>query len=91
VVGAGHAVDYSSASQFTREYRRLFGAPPGQDAARLQGSRLVVESPANQAQVTQARRLTLIDRDVRLAPFFATLPKMRDIVASALVGANIRS
>jgi transcriptional regulator GlxA family with amidase domain len=43
VAGAGHAVGYTSASQFTREYRRLFGAPPGQDAARLQGSRLVVE------------------------------------------------
>jgi AraC-like DNA-binding protein len=43
VAGAGHAVGYTSASQFTREYRRLFGAPPGQDAARLQGSSLVVE------------------------------------------------
>jgi AraC-like DNA-binding protein len=43
VAGAGHAVGYTSASQFTREYRRLFGAPPGQDAARLQESRLVVE------------------------------------------------
>jgi AraC-like DNA-binding protein len=43
VAGAGHAVGYTSASQFNREYRRLFGAPPGEDAARLQGSRLVVE------------------------------------------------
>jgi AraC-like DNA-binding protein len=43
VAGVGHAVGYASASQFTREYRRLFGAPPGQDAAQLQGSRLVVE------------------------------------------------
>jgi transcriptional regulator GlxA family with amidase domain len=43
VAGAGHAVGYASASQFTREYHRLFGAPPGQDAARLQDSRLVVE------------------------------------------------
>ncbi|MGH3167049.1 MAG: AraC family transcriptional regulator [Trebonia sp.] len=43
VAGAGHAVGYTSVSQFTREYRRLFGAPPGQDAARLQESRLVVE------------------------------------------------
>jgi AraC-like DNA-binding protein len=43
VAGAGHAVGYASASQFTREYRRLFGAPPGRDAARLQDSRLVVE------------------------------------------------
>jgi AraC-like DNA-binding protein len=36
VAGTGHAVGYTSASQFTREYRRLFGVPPGQDAARLQ-------------------------------------------------------
>ncbi|MCW2936791.1 MAG: AraC-type DNA-binding protein [Actinomycetia bacterium] len=43
VAGAGHAVGYTSASQFNREYRRLFGAPPGEDAARLQDSRLVVE------------------------------------------------
>ena len=27
-------VGYVSASQFSREYRRLFGLPPGRDAAR---------------------------------------------------------
>lgn len=32
---AGHRVGYGSASQFSREYRRLFGAPPVQDIARL--------------------------------------------------------
>jgi AraC-like DNA-binding protein len=35
VAGVGHRVGYDSASQFNREYRRLFGAPPGEDAARL--------------------------------------------------------
>jgi transcriptional regulator GlxA family with amidase domain len=35
VASVGHLVGYDSPSQFTREYRRLFGAPPGQDAARL--------------------------------------------------------
>jgi AraC-like DNA-binding protein len=35
VAAAGHLVGYDSQSQFTREYRRLFGAPPGRDAARL--------------------------------------------------------
>jgi AraC-like DNA-binding protein len=30
-----HAVGYDSVSQFSREYRRLFGAPPGRDAQRL--------------------------------------------------------
>lgn len=33
---AGFAVGYESPSQFSREYRRLFGAPPRQDIARLQ-------------------------------------------------------
>ena len=35
VAGVGHLVGYDSPSQFNREYRRLFGAPPGQDALRL--------------------------------------------------------
>jgi AraC-like DNA-binding protein len=35
IAGVGHRVGYDSPSQFTREYRRLFGAPPGQDAATL--------------------------------------------------------
>lgn len=37
VAGVGFAVGYDSASQFSREYRRQFGSPPGQDAARLRG------------------------------------------------------
>lgn len=32
---AAYAVGYESASQFSREYSRLFGLPPGRDAARL--------------------------------------------------------
>ena len=35
VAGAGHRVGYHSPSQFSREYRRQFGATPSQDAARL--------------------------------------------------------
>jgi AraC-like DNA-binding protein len=35
VAGVGHLVGYDSPTQFNREYRRLFGAPPGQDATRL--------------------------------------------------------
>lgn len=31
----GQSVGYESASQFSREYRRLFGVPPAADAARL--------------------------------------------------------
>ena len=35
---AGHRVGYESPSHFSREYRRLFGAPPLQDMARLRQS-----------------------------------------------------
>jgi AraC-like DNA-binding protein len=35
VAGAGYRVGYSDASQFTREYKRLFGAPPARDVVRL--------------------------------------------------------
>ena len=38
VAGVGHTVGYGSVSQFTREYRRLFGEPPGRDAARLRAT-----------------------------------------------------
>ncbi|MEU4740692.1 AraC family transcriptional regulator [Actinosynnema sp. NPDC023658] len=37
VAGVGHLVGYDSPSQFNREYRRLFGAPPGRDGALLRG------------------------------------------------------
>ena len=33
-----YAVGYDNPSQFSREYRRRFGAPPSQDAARLRRS-----------------------------------------------------
>ena len=34
VAGVGRAVGYESPSQFSREYHRRFGAPPGKDAER---------------------------------------------------------
>ena len=37
VTGAGSRVGYDSPSQFSREYRRQFGAPPSLDAARMRG------------------------------------------------------
>ena len=40
VTGVGRRVGYDSPSQFSREYRRQFGAPPSQDATRLRGSTL---------------------------------------------------
>ncbi len=36
---AAFSVGYESASQFNREYRRRFGAPPARDIASLRGSR----------------------------------------------------
>jgi transcriptional regulator GlxA family with amidase domain len=41
IAGVGHLVGYDSPSQFNREYRRMFGAPPGQDAVHLR-----TETPA---------------------------------------------
>jgi len=32
-----YSVGYESASQFSREYARMFGAPPSRDADRLRG------------------------------------------------------
>lgn len=46
VSGVGHRVGYDSPSQFSREYRRQFGAPPGADAARLRGSAPAVRTAA---------------------------------------------
>jgi AraC-like DNA-binding protein len=38
IAAVGYAVGYDSPSQFSREYRRLFGVPPGRDASQLQGA-----------------------------------------------------
>lgn len=43
---ASHAVGYESPSQFSREYRRLFGAPPVRDAARLRESATLIGADA---------------------------------------------
>jgi AraC-like DNA-binding protein len=37
ITGVGHRVGYDSPAQFSREYRRLFGAPPSRDAVRMRG------------------------------------------------------
>jgi AraC-like DNA-binding protein len=39
-------VGYESASQFSREYARLFGVPPARDAQRLRGDRRALENLA---------------------------------------------
>ena len=40
VAGVGHTVGYDSPTQFNREYRRMFGSPPGRDAATLRAVEL---------------------------------------------------
>jgi AraC-like DNA-binding protein len=35
ITGVGHRVGYDNPSQFSREYRRQFGAPPSVDAVRM--------------------------------------------------------
>ena len=44
VAGVGFAVGYSSPSQFSREYRRMFGVPPSRDAIKLRAT--AVPEPA---------------------------------------------
>lgn len=43
IAAVGFSVGYDSPSQFSREYSRLFGAPPGRDVARL---RTAARAPA---------------------------------------------
>lgn len=42
VATVAYSVGYDSASQFSREYRRQFGVPPGRDAARLRANAKIV-------------------------------------------------
>jgi AraC-like DNA-binding protein len=48
VAAVGFDVGYESASQFSREYARLFGAPPARDLARLRVDRRRHPAPAEQ-------------------------------------------
>jgi AraC-like DNA-binding protein len=41
---AAHRVGYESASQFSREYARMFGVPPGRDAERLRAASDIEEA-----------------------------------------------
>jgi AraC-like DNA-binding protein len=53
VAATGFAVGYESASQFNREYRRMFGAPPGRDA---RTQRAATGAPAPTLQLRRASR-----------------------------------
>ncbi len=45
VTGVGYAVGYDSPSQFSREYRRMFGVPPSRDARALRDAAVLSRSP----------------------------------------------
>lgn len=44
---AGHRVGYESPSQFSREYRRLFGTPPAKDAQQLRREPVPISQSGN--------------------------------------------
>ena len=54
VAGIGFAVGYESPSQFSREYRRMFGAPPSRDALTLR-EKAVLPVRDRQRKVPSAR------------------------------------
>lgn len=53
---AAHSVGYESASQFSREYARMFGAPPARDAERLRGGTPVLEDAGDTATINLLSR-----------------------------------
>ena len=58
---AAYEVGYESPSQFSREYRRLFGNPPAHDIAHLKDSRTATGHHGD----TEDRELLLVRRATR--------------------------
>lgn len=59
------AVGYESASQFSREYKRLFGAPPGQDTKRAKaglGASIRQKHPVRGQRLLEPLTVVLTDR-----------------------------
>ena len=50
---AAYRVGYASASQFSREYRRLFGQTPRRDVARLVGEAAIRQMTNDQTRMTK--------------------------------------
>jgi len=65
---ASFKVGYESPTQFSREYRRLFGAPPGRDIEILRQG----QEPAAGVSLSLAKRRRLASRDAG-APLLAAL------------------
>ncbi len=49
---ASHAVGYESASQFSREFKRLFGLPPAEEARRMRESFALPPPPAGSGYIS---------------------------------------
>ena len=56
VAAAAYAVGYESPSQFSREYRREFGAPPSRDTAALRVDPRLLRASAGSSETTVATR-----------------------------------
>jgi len=52
VTSAAYSVGYESPSQFSRDYSRMFGAPPSRDRAMLRGA-MMANDPAGPVSVTR--------------------------------------
>jgi AraC-like DNA-binding protein len=66
---AGSRVGYGDAAHFTREYKRLFGAPPMRDLQRLrEGARESVLQ-----RVATATTISSVEHDIGFVPFTASL------------------
>ena len=63
----GFAVGYESASQFSREYKRLFGAPPGRDTERAKASLGRANSPAAQGTMCARNDPHIAREDERMS------------------------
>jgi AraC-like DNA-binding protein len=54
VAAVGFSVGYESPSQFSREYKRLFGTPPGKDGEQLRSIQELSQTP--HSRVTRTGR-----------------------------------
>jgi hypothetical protein len=66
--GAAVSVGYESASQFRREYSRLFGAPPHRDVTRMRLSPVARPADLRRTIARSTARYTIPTTIVRGAP-----------------------
>ena len=62
VAEVGYRVGYESPSQFSREYRRLFGAPPQRDVSRMRLAPVGGDSNPRQTLARSAARARVPSR-----------------------------